>query len=57
MFSASITHVKTTIMMVGAYGLGEELKHHLMEINGQQMPLILKLGNTVLMLTFLFQMV
>ncbi len=57
MFSASITNVKTTIMMVGAYGLGEELKHHLMEINGQQMPLILKLGNTVLMLTFLFQMV
>ncbi len=26
MFSASITNVKTTITMVGAYGLGEELK-------------------------------
>ena len=42
-------------MMVGAYGLEEIRLKQVMA--GQQVPLILKLGNTVLMLTFLFQMV
>lgn len=55
MFSASTTPVKTTIMKVGAFGLGAIRLKRVMA--GQQVPLILNLANTELMLTFLYRTV